>query len=298
VPSVTKQKSDGSEVDPNRAAILRRIKPVGYTEGGLKFLGYGRGKTGKTTLACTFPKPILLIGTEDGTKSVSDVAGVDFIKLQHSVEMEFLTELLMSGKYKSGILDQAGGFQDMILKEILGLDELPVERSWGMAGRDQWQACGQQFKERLRGMLDLADRPGLRLNVFIIAHERNFGEGSDSDVMSPSIGAALTPSAAGWLNGACDYICQTFIREEVVVKKGKAIDGETLETRKKTGKKEYCLRVGPHPVYMTGFRQPRGSVELPDVVVDPSYAKLEALIRGKKDAPAAATKASTTRKGS
>jgi hypothetical protein len=165
----------------------------------------------------------------------------------------------------------------MIMKEILGLDDSPVEKSWGMAGRDQWQSCGVQTKERLRVLLNLADTLGI--NVVIVAHERNFSEEGGSDLISPTVGAALTPSTAGWLNGASDYLCQTFIREQTVKKNVKIGDKEGASMVSRTGKAEYCLRVGPHPIYMTGFRRVHVEGEvMPDVIVDPTYAKIREVI--------------------
>ena len=252
--------------------VASRIKPVGL-HGGIKLLVYGRGKTGKTRFACTFPKPLLVIGTEDGTRSVSNVKGVDFVQIERSSELDELVDLLKEGKYKSACLDTAGGLQDMILKEILGLEDVPLQKSWGIAKQQDWGTCSMQTKERLRGFLELANSH--ETNVVIIAHERNFDSESESDLIFPTVGAALTPSVAGWLNGAVEYICQTYIREET--KEVKLVKGKT--SQKKTGRAEYCLRIGPHPVYMTGFRVPVGVV-LPDDVVDPSHEKIRKYIEG------------------
>ena len=94
--------------------------------------------------------------------------------------------------------------------------------------------------------------------------------------MIPSVGAALTPQTAAWLNGACDYICQTYIREQIISTKQPGEAGLVLQTP--TGKKEYCLRVGPHQVYITGFRLP-GNISLPDSLVDPTFDKINKLIK-------------------
>lgn len=241
----------------------------------MKLLVYGRGKTGKTRLFSTFPKPALLIGTEDGTGSVADVDGLDFVRLEASSELDLLVAEAQR-KYRSVGLDTAGGLQDLILKEILGLDEIPVQKTWGIAKQQDWGTCGAQLKERLRMLLNLADSN--LLDVMVIAHERNFNEEA-SDLMTPTVGAALTPSAAGWLNGACDYVCQTFVREEVEFSKLK-VAGKTVESKKKTGKAQYCLRIGPHPVYLTGFRVTRKVGDLPDCIVDPDYQKIVNVIKG------------------
>lgn len=268
----------------------------------MKLLCYGRGKTGKTRLAATYPKPMLLIGIEDGTKSVATgrtekkrlrndniiysltlagkPTGIDFIKLTASSEMDELLPMLVEDGYRSTGLDHASGFQDLILKEILGLNDIPVQKSWGMTDRQTWGVVGMQFKQRMSALLDLEERAGLA--ICIIAHERSFGDSEDaSNLMLPSIGAALTPSAAGWLNTACDYICQCFIREKYEEQVIEGADDPNAKVRVATGKAEYCLRVGAHAIYQTGFRLPPG-IELPDVITDPSYKKVAALIRGEK----------------
>lgn len=259
-------------------SVLDRIEPVSMPDDGMKLLVYGRGKTGKTRLASTFPKRMLLIGTEDGTRSVAGVKGLDFVRLRKSSEIGDLAAMLGTKKYSSVGLDTAGGLQDLILKEVLGLDDVPVQKSWGLTDRQTWGIVGMQFKERMRQILDLSDRHGL--NVCVIAHERSFGgdDEADSDRITQTVGAALTPSAAAWLNAACDYVCQTFIRREVRTRKQK-VGGKDVEVSTETGRVEYCLRVGPHPTFLTGFRVPDG-VQIPDAIVDPTHGKIVNLIRG------------------
>jgi hypothetical protein len=249
--------------------------------------------TGKTRFACTFPKPLLLIGTEDGTRSVMGTEGVDFVQIETSDEFGRLVAHLRSGpkRYRTVVLDTAGGFQDIILKEVLRLETVPVQKTWGLAQREDWGVVGIQFKKRMTDLLDLSARTGL--NVVVVAHERNFTEDSKaSDVMSPSIGPSLTKSVASWINGACDYVCQCFIREEQRVlppllgDDGKPIDPDAPAEYEKTGRKEFCLRVGPHAMFQTGFRIPPHR-QLPDVVVSPSYARVVEVITGKPPAPSA-----------
>jgi len=278
MPKITKQTTQRRR--PQSGIVDAIVSVADMPTTGIKMCVYGRGKTGKTTFACTFPKPMLLIGTEDGTKSVRGIKGLDFVRLDRTANVEPLADLV-GQKYKSVAIDTAGGLQDMILKEILGLDDIPIEKSWGMAVRDQWQACGVQTKERLRALLDLADSRGV--NVVVIAHERNFNDEGGSDLIFPTVGAALTPSAAGWLNGACDYLCQTYLREQTTQKALK-VGGKASTVMQRTGRVEYCLRVGPHPVFMTGFRVTRGIV-VPEAIVDPDYEKIVAVISGKQGRP-------------
>lgn len=286
MPSVTKTTMTAKTSKPS-GGVFDRIVPVGSIEKKVKLLVYGRSKTGKTRLFSTFPKPALLIGTEDGTGSIADSEGVDFVKINSSEEFGAITEWLQSSsKYESAGLDTGGGLQDLIVKEALDLDDVPVQRSYGMGsgkfkdGRQMWGVVGMQFKERVHRFLRLAEN-GL-LHIVVIAHERNFSDDENQhELMTPTVGAALTPSVTGWLNGACDFICQTFIREEKVTSKIKVPGKGEVKQVKKTGKAEYCLRIGSHPIYITGFRVKRKIGELPECIVDPDYDKLKRIIEGK-----------------
>lgn len=274
---------------------------------GLKLLVYGIGKTGKTRTADTFPKPLLIMGSEDGTKSIKtdrrqkaqlpdgtpvwelligkEPTGTDYVRLTGTEQVEMCANYMIDEGYLSGCLDHASGLQGLVIKEVLGLDDVPIDKDWGMAEQRQWGIISAQTNEQCQRLLRLSESHGI--NMVVIAHERSFGDEGSSDLMLPSIGAALTPTSARWLNGACDYIGQTFIREEVVKKEvlGKAAPGKKptkTMMNVKTGRKQYCLRIGPHPVYMTGFRLPPGYT-LPDLIVDPSYAKIMAIIRGETE---------------
>jgi hypothetical protein len=274
---VHKQSPPNGPVKPKREQdVISRIRDI-EIQPGIKLLEYGRGKTGKTRLGCTFPKPALLIGaTEDGTKSVSNVAGVRYVQIYSTAEFDNICEHLETGRYKTAILDHASGFQDIIGMEVTGQSALILSRA-GISS-NQWQIIVSEFKSRMRRFLTLAESHNLY--CVVIAHERNFSNDDvPPDMLTPSVGADLSPKCAAWLNGACDYICETFIREEQEEQKIK-IGKEVRTTKRATGKYEYCLRIGPHPVYMTGFRVPDG-IELPDVIVNPNFEKINALIHGK-----------------
>jgi hypothetical protein len=271
-------------------SVLERIRPIGFDpDEGISMLLYGKSGTGKTTLWATFPGPILAIvisgGARPGELRSVDTAEyrekIKTVTIKESSEVGLLIEHLREnpGLFATAVIDHVTGLQDMTLKEILGIDELPAQKGWGMASQQQYGQCTQQTKEILRAFLSLG------LNRVIVAQERNFNEDSDSELrLAPTVGAALTPSLTGWLNPSCDYVVQTFLRareevKDVVIQAaGKAM---TKQVRKKTNEAEFCLRVAPHAVYQTKFRVPKG-IEFPEggVIVDADYTKLMALIRG------------------
>lgn len=254
-----------------KGSVLSRIVPVtSHTPGGMKINVYGRSGTGKTRFACTFPKKALIIGFEDGTRSVSTVKGVDYVPVTSSDEFIEVIENVPKLGYATAILDTATGLQNTILRQILNVKELPAQRSWGMASREQWMQCGAQCKERLRELLRLSDDEGI--NAVVIAQEREFDDdGVHRDLLVPFVCSALSPSVVGWLNPECDFIVQTFIRNKSVAKKTK-VGNKEITTEEKTGKPEFCLRIAPDPVFTVKIRQAPGN-ETPSVIVDPTYDK-------------------------
>lgn len=251
-------------------SVIDRITPISSKLPPMNINVYGRSGTGKTTFACEFPKPLLLIGAEDGTESVYDVKGVDFVRIYESLELGQLIDLLQEGKYKTAVLDTATSLQDIVLKEILGIGELPAQLGWGVASQQQWSQCALQMKELLRSFLSVP------IHSVVTAQEREFNTEGDTELLMPYVAAAVSPSVAGWLNPACNYICQTFIRREIKELTKKV--GKKVKKIKVKGKEvEYCLRVGPNPVYTTKFRTPK-SRKIQDVIVDPTFAKIQKLL--------------------
>src|SRR5690606_36224704 len=116
-------------------------------------------------------------------------------------------------EYKTVVLDHVTGFQDLVQKEILGLEEIPVVKNWGLATQQDYGQCVTQCKELLRALLSLNQ------NVVVIAQEREFNVDSDDKLLKPFVASGLTPSLLGWLNTAVDYICQTYIRPKFKIKK-------------------------------------------------------------------------------
>jgi hypothetical protein len=265
--------------------VLSRIRNIEASgENRMKVSLFGMPKTGKTRLACTFPKPLLIIGSEDGTASVVGTKGVQFIRLRECAEIsELIDGPIKEGVYKTVVLDNGTKLRDMRIAEILGLSETPVQKGWGFARREQWGECANSLKQLLRPLVDLPDT--MDLNVVIIAHEGSIS-GSDedsngaSDVIRPAVSSMLGKSLCLWVNGWADYMGQTFIRE-VEETVNASVGGQTKSMTRRTGKKEYCLRIGAHDIYTTSFRLPPSLANPPEVIVNPTYEKIKTLIQGK-----------------
>lgn len=269
--------------------MLDRIAPIGFAaDEGIKLLTYGRSGTGKTTLWATFPKPILSVIVSGGSKpgELRSIDTAEYRKTIHQVVLEDTSELrevaahvASTGKYKTLVLDHVTGLADKVLAEILGLTELPAQKTWGLASQQQYGQCTLQCKELLRQLL------GLDCNVVIVGQERENNSDGSSELIDPNVGVALSPSLAGWLYTAVDYIGHTYIRQKEEVRETKLGQGNNAKViQQKTkvrGMVEYCLRTAPDPVYTTKFRQPKGHT-LPEAIIDPDYSKIIELIRAGK----------------
>lgn len=284
MPRVTKVKATTSKPKPKTAkkGVLGRIQKMEVDNIGYKIALYGRSKTGKTTFWGSFPGKILAIICSGGLERAGELLSintpehrkkVDVVYLEHSEELkDIIPHVRESGEYSTVVLDHASSFQDMVLAEILDIDELPEQSSWGLATQQEYGQCTLQCKQYFRHLLDL---PG---NVIIVAQERMFDNDSDNDLIEPYIGCALSPSLAGWLHAAPDYIMQMFIRNQVETSTMK-VGTKKKQVQKKTGKVEYCLRIGPSEIYVTNVRKPKGG-DTADIIVDPTYEKFIEVMEG------------------
>lgn len=290
--TVVRPKTTGSSTRTSQPddGVLGRIKPIGFDDddGGIKLMLYGRSGTGKTTLWGTFPGRTLAIicsGSDQPgeLRSIDTVANrkrIEQVVLKTADELAEVVEYLKdkSETYQNVILDHVTGYYDLIFRGVLGIDGPVVQKKFGQATLQQYGEMSTYFKSNVRPLL------GLPQNVVLIAQERTFGASEEEaavqmgeDAIKPTVGAALSASLTGWLNTAVDYLAQTFIREQVKKKRTK-VSGEIIETSEKTGKVEYCLRVGASSTFQTKFRVPGGVSQ--NVVVNPTYDTIMALIRG------------------
>lgn len=234
-------------------------------------LFYGKSGRGKTEVASTFPSPILFIdiNNEKGLKTLRGKRGIKVAKANTWEKFQDLFWALREGDggFKTIVLDQISGLQDMALTEIRRKRK---KKSGELFTRKNWGELSGELKEWLQNFRSLSDE----YNVVFIAHERAFGgEGEDEeDEIDPNVGARVMPSVGDYVAGACDIIGQCFIR--------------STKERNEQGKIErsvqYCMRVGPHPVYLTKIRRPAADGPLPEIIINPSYQKLVAIENGEK----------------
>jgi phage nucleotide-binding protein len=278
MPKPVKQTPTVKKSSP-KTGFASKLHDIEFEEEGIKINLYGKSGSGKTTLWSSFPgKIVALICSGKGELRSIDTPEmrkkVKTYKIESSEEITECVEWLKSEDtgYNTVVLDHLTRYQDLILKEILGLSEIPEQKSWGLASQQDYGQCALQFKERISGLLSL------KQNVVLVAQERDFNTDQESDILMPYVASSLSPSIVGWLNPACDYICNTFLQGKTAIVENK-VAGKVVKMKKRVPGTEYCLRVAPNEVYTTKFRIPKGR-KFPDYIVDPTYEKIMKLIKG------------------
>lgn len=241
------------------------------------WLIYGRNGTGKTTLGSTFPKPIILIDFKDeGTESITDddISGVFEAGTVEEIEDAYwyCKSQVDEGKIGTIMLDTTTAMQRIVVDEIGGKKAKAKKKQatdWGVMTQKDWGKASSICNDFITRFKDLD------CETVFISQEKTFEPGDSDDEtegeLVPEVGPANMKSVSGHLCSSCSFIGHTFIRmREVKIK------------MKRRRRPEYCIRVGPNPVYITKVRKPR-SIELPDFVTDPTYKKLVQLKQGKLD---------------
>ena len=261
--------------------VLEKIVPVDSLPPMGSAAIYGTAGSGKTTLAATWPKPILFIDcNERGTDSVRDIKDTSVIRAQTWQDVIDVMWGLIAGdkklaQFKTIVVDTVSQAQDLAMKHVMeekgkSYDEFNLGANRGKIYQADWGVIGGEMR---RFIIPMSDFDKIHATVVFIAHDRTFsGEDDETNtgVIAPQVGPRLMPSVESTLLGAVSIVGNTFIRETVT----------KSTVRKKTVRKrqtQYCLRIGPNAYYKTKIRKPQ-HIELPEVLVEPSYGKIMALI--------------------
>lgn len=252
-----------------RKSVLDDATPVEKLDEGLSSIIYGRSGTGKTALSGTMPTPILLLDLgERGTDTVANVKG---LKVLHVRDWDHFKEIYWELKeedhgYKSVVIDALPGVQQMAINQARSLSRKQERDSTSQ--RDM----GEATKLMATWLYNYRDLKELGINIQMNAHDRlRESDGDTDEAIAPEMGPNLMPGITKTLLGAVDVVGVTFIRVHTEKKKIGVDSKRTVE---------YCLRVGPHEVYHTKIRVPKG-FEIPEYIVDPTFDKILGLTKGK-----------------
>lgn len=294
MPPIVKKQSPGGPPPTNGVGggVLSRIGTLSeHKLRSARLALYGLPKSGKTRLACSFPKPLLLIGFEDGTASVQGIKGIDFVLLRETSELHELYEgPIKAGKYASVVLDNGTKMRDMRIVELFaskGLSgaDVPEKKPFMFASalwREVWVQCSKDMKDLLFPLYDMPLRSNLC--TVTIAQEQNFspeggeGGGGGGEMLKPNFGSAVGKTVSEFIHASVDHVGHTFVRQKVkeIVQ---TANGQQVTISQPTKEVEYCLQITPDDYYQAGFRVSHDK-PLPPVLVNATYDKLVKMIRG------------------
>lgn len=271
VKKLKKKKNSESKNTGSKKDIMSRVKPVQEGDDFITSLFYGRSGTGKTTLASTYPKKILVLDFKDrGTDSIRDVKDIDLLPIGDWSDVEDIYWAIYRDpeRYKTVVLDTVNGMQNLVISKIKFDNKIDESDS---LSRRNWGEVSGMMNTWLMNFRDLP------MHVVFLAPDRVKNSSDDDEDVSqeegrlePEVGPALTPSVARSLNAAVKVIGNTYIRQRHKVKGGKTVEI--------TG---YMLRVGPHPYYITKIRSPK-QFKVPGSILNPNFEKIIKVMKGEQ----------------
>ncbi len=257
-------------------SVLSEAIPVDQLpEDFMRLVLYGGNRIGKTTVAVTFPKPLLLVAMEPnvtgGAMSVKKVSGVTYLRVGSTEKAIRLAEELRTGGtgFKAVVIDSATSYQDIALTELMGWQESPTMLTFGLVGEDMYRQRSEKCREMLRKFLNLP------MHTVVIAKEKDHnppkGERSNKLTrgltMSSFFAADLGGATANWLHDVCDCICRMYMAEETV-KTTSVIAGKEQEAEIPTGRMIRRLLTQYHPNFAAGIRSCTPE-NVPEYIDDP-----------------------------
>ncbi len=256
---------------------------------------YGENFIGKTTLACEWEKPLLLVSTEPSESSnvvsISNVPGVEVVQIENVEELRTLHQELVGGcKYKTIVLDSSTSLQTMILYELMGWPKGTVIR-FGAVSDGIYIQRVEEFRKIVGPFFDLPT------HTIITSHEKDHtpqenrkkikGGLSIESFIAPNMGK----SAVEWLRTSCGYMLRMFLVETEQPSGITDDAGNPIMTTVGTGVNTRRVLLQPLTQYAAQFRCANLHL-VPDWIQDDTpklpggakrlYDKIQRLIKGEK----------------
>lgn len=309
-PAISRQTPPKPAPQPTFAtgSVLASAVPVSsLKEERVKVTIYGRNRSGKTTLAAQFPKPVLFVSCEPahcgGVQSVSEVPQCVVIRAESKpLILPDGTVEKIAGRRKLQALGeelkQVKHFQTVVVKTATSLQELIEEEikvefpdaPWsGKGATDTYKMRASRVQDTLRPFLDLK-----HVHVVILCQEKDHNPPKDEKTGFPDFKAgllhnmqqgsfmasALGPALVTWLHDACGYIIQIHedeVKEEITIPmfdpQGKPLPPSVQLVG--TGRRQRHLRMKYHPNFAAGGKW-NFNPNMPEHITAPTPAGLYA----------------------
>lgn len=287
--------------------MARAVDVSTITSDNVKAVFYGGNRTGKSTLAATFPKPMLFVSFEPtrtgGLDSVVRTPGCKVLvrgtHFHTFAEASNVGYELLHGSgmgFRTVVIDSATSFEEFALESILAKSgkTLPEQMEYGIVSSEEYRDRSSRAKTGLGAFL------ALPCNVVVTAKEKDHNppkeekyssKGKLMPDMRPKFlrglgpeslyGPSLGGATAGWLNDACGLIGRLYWAPETSVSESVSdVAGERIVSRVESETGEYVLRLRlkQHPNYMGGLRA-ADPTKVPAYLDNPTYESLIRIVR-------------------
>jgi hypothetical protein len=220
---------------------------------------WGKSNSGKTKVGATFPKPMLYVGIgDDGSNTIKNVDGIKAVECSSTDELKKVAEELQNDKKYATVL-----VDTFSMITSVWIDQNAVQKKKKMT-QNMWGDLKVETEELIR----LFHKAARNKIVILTCHETmDTIEGMEEEIL-PDIRPSVTKGARAYLEGMANYGIHTTKIEKTVVVGG--VEKEVVK---------YGAHLGANPYYWTKL-QIDSSINIPKVVINPTYAKLNKLING------------------
>lgn len=245
----TSSRTDRSEVT---ARVKKKIKPASKLPQNQNVCIYGDSGVGKTRLAASAPKVLIIDVNDQGHDSVRRDYDPDVYPCTHWSEVNDIYWFLQEGdhEYESVAIDTLTNLQNVCMDFVLG-DEASrdASRDPDMPSRQMWGKVGKLMRTQIINYRNLP------MNVIFVAQLREKQIGDDDDMEDNEIfyGPEVSPSIQKTLKAAVGTIGYLTKKEVVVKNKKKGTARKEVRRRLLLGDSERYLskdRNGVFPAHI------------------------------------------------
>lgn len=236
------------DADKISSRVEKRIHRASEFDPNQNMLIYGHPDSGKTRVAASAPKVLIIDVDEKGTDSVRRDIDPFVYRVEFWNEINDLYWYAQSGnhQYESFAIDGLTGLQTLCMNFVLG-DEAArdASRDPDMPSRQVYGKVSQLMRTQITNWRNLP----YNIIFTALARTRDTGEGEEDEILMT--GPSLSPAIAAHATAAVGTIGY-LTKREVVIKSKKTIDGEEKITKRKEVRRR--LVVGPQARFITKDR--------------------------------------------
>jgi hypothetical protein len=236
------------EIDKVSARVSKKIQRASTFDPNQNMLIYGHPDSGKTRVAASAPKVLIIDVDEKGTDSVRRDIDPYVYRIEFWNEVNDLYWYAQSGNhdFESFAIDGLTGLQTLCMNFVLG-DEAArdASRDPDMPSRQVYGKVSQLMRTQITNWRNLPYN-----TIFTaLARTRDTGDGDEEEILitGPSLSPAIAAHATAAV-GTIGYLT----KREVIIKSKKVVDGEEKVTKRKETRRR--LITGPQAKFITKDR--------------------------------------------